>query len=792
MSVPSAPTDVMQAPNPAGISGIIMINWTVPSDDGGSNILSHNVYRTVNGSQSFAANVLLADGTTATLTGLTDGSGYTFQVAAVNSIGEGAYSTASASIVPYQNVELTVSNISQTYTGSPLYITVVADFSGVPISVTYSGNHTDAGVYDVSAVVTGNAFLGSPIYAQFNIFQAAATVDVSNLTQAWTGSARQPTIVTSPPGLTTAITYFDSNTDPGTCSFTVDISENNYTGSIAGALTITVDPSNASAAIASVNPITASGLLAVESAVQSAISQTNATVVAASAGSAKTAARATQNSVIKTVIGAAFTSTKAGILGPVPLATIPVPAAKNYANTGAAVIQSVTSIDLTLATTAATEVITAIQAEATTLGGTFLAAAATINTTKTNASDPNAIANAAALIIALQEAYPDGNSTVISGADVTTLFTDVTTSGTLPTSVNVIVGDNTNTIDMRDAASAYYSPMVPDVSYTLLTVGGYSTSNVVYSAIQNTVTVNSVPYTVGASVPLGPTYFDLIATGSAGFAPNIGNVVAVATGQSVQVSWVLPNTSSSIVLTQYAGSSIVTQANGLSSRLLSPGTTSFTVSNIATGTAVRFTASMGTGNYTGGVLTSISSTTNPVSSNTVTIANTAPCFPKGTPILTPSGYKTVETLQQNELVLTADGRPVPLKLYGRLLSAATERSAPYFIPKGALGLNMPRTDLTLSPDHAFLVRKGVWMLPSKAATLSAKVQQIGVGEPVHYFHVECPNYLRDNLVVNGATVESYAGKQLNFVSPYTWSESLKGYTRMGEAKPATKFKAAHA
>lgn len=161
-----------------------------------------------------------------------------------------------------------------------------------------------------------------------------------------------------------------------------------------------------------------------------------------------------------------------------------------------------------------------------------------------------------------------------------------------------------------------------------------------------------------------------------------------------------------------------------------------------------------------------------------------PCFPKGTPILTPSGYKAVETLEQGSFVLTADGRPVPLKLYGRLLSTTTERSAPYFIPKGALGLNMPRTDLTLSPDHAFLLRKGVWMLPKTAAALSTKVQQLGLGEPVHYYHVECPNYLRDNLVVNGATVESYAGKQLNFMCPYAWSDSLKGYTRVGETKAA--------
>jgi hypothetical protein len=213
--------------------------------------------------------------------------------------------------------------------------------------------------------------------------------------------------------------------------------------------------------------------------------------------------------------------------------------------------------------------------------------------------------------------------------------------------------------------------------------------------------------------------------------------------------------------------------------------TSYTLANQAVGTVISFTLRMEADDE---------STSAFVTSNSVTITNTttAPCFPKGTSILTPSGYKAVETLQQNELVLTADGRPVPLKLYGRLLPSATERSAPYFIPKGALGKNTPITDLTLSPDHAFLVRKGVWMLPSKAAELSKKVQQLGVGEPVHYFHVECPNYLRDNLVVNGATVESYAGKQLDFVSPYTWSESLKGYTRMGETKAATRSKAAHA
>ena len=66
------------------------------------------------------------------------------------------------------------------------------------------------------------------------------------------------------------------------------------------------------------------------------------------------------------------------------------------------------------------------------------------------------------------------------------------------------------------------------------------------------------------------------------------------------------------------------------------------------------------------------------------------------------------------------------------------------------------------------------MLPKRAALLSDRVEQVGVGSPVTYYHLECPAYLRDNLVVDGTIVESYGGKAK---SPYTYSESLQGYTR---------------
>ena len=155
-----------------------------------------------------------------------------------------------------------------------------------------------------------------------------------------------------------------------------------------------------------------------------------------------------------------------------------------------------------------------------------------------------------------------------------------------------------------------------------------------------------------------------------------------------------------------------------------------------------------------------------------------PCFPLGTKILTAEGYKPVETLKQQELVLTADGRQVPVKIYGKIITKTNQHTAPYLIPAHSLGLNNPRNDLKLSPDHAFMVRKGVWMIPRKAVLMSDKVVQYGIGESVTYFHLECPNFFRDNLVIEGGVVaESYAAKQANFTCPYTWSEKLQGYTR---------------
>ena len=156
-----------------------------------------------------------------------------------------------------------------------------------------------------------------------------------------------------------------------------------------------------------------------------------------------------------------------------------------------------------------------------------------------------------------------------------------------------------------------------------------------------------------------------------------------------------------------------------------------------------------------------------------------PCFPEGTTIMTPEGYKAVETLEQGSLVTTAANKIVPIKnIYKTVIKTATATNAPYLIPKHSLGTS-PSSDLRLSPQHAFQVHRDVWVSPKYAAELTDKIQQYGIGEPITYYHVECPNFFKDNLIVDGTVVESYGTNQTKGMKAvYVYSPVLKAFTRV--------------
>ncbi len=89
-----------------------------------------------------------------------------------------------------------------------------------------------------------------------------------------------------------------------------------------------------------------------------------------------------------------------------------------------------------------------------------------------------------------------------------------------------------------------------------------------------------------------------------------------------------------------------------------------------------------------------------------------PCFTVGTMIATPDGLRAVEDLVPGDLVLTRDNGAQPLRWIGiRRLDAIDlhlhENLRPVRISAGALGDNMPETDLVVSLQHRILVRSRI-------------------------------------------------------------------------------------
>jgi hypothetical protein len=134
------------------------------------------------------------------------------------------------------------------------------------------------------------------------------------------------------------------------------------------------------------------------------------------------------------------------------------------------------------------------------------------------------------------------------------------------------------------------------------------------------------------------------------------------------------------------------------------------------------------------------------------------CFAAGTLISTPDGEAAVETLKIGDLVMTADGRAVPVKWIGRQtvtkFFTPVERFAPVRVTAGALGGGLPHTDLVLTSDHA-LILDGLAInagaLVNGTTILLDPVDSLP--DRVTYHHVETEGH--EVILANGAPAETF-------------------------------------
>ena len=99
-SPPSSPSNVTASPATASAQ----VSWTAPTNDGGSPITGFTITPYVGSSAQTPIQVQSASATSATLSGLTNGTSYTFRVTANNSVGASQPSAPSVAVTPEDTI----------------------------------------------------------------------------------------------------------------------------------------------------------------------------------------------------------------------------------------------------------------------------------------------------------------------------------------------------------------------------------------------------------------------------------------------------------------------------------------------------------------------------------------------------------------------------------------------------------------------------------------------------------------------------------------------------------------
>jgi len=141
----------------------------------------------------------------------------------------------------------------------------------------------------------------------------------------------------------------------------------------------------------------------------------------------------------------------------------------------------------------------------------------------------------------------------------------------------------------------------------------------------------------------------------------------------------------------------------------------------------------------------------------LTEASQAVCFAEGTRIATPAGERPVEALQRGDLILSADGRAIPVKWVGRQTLhrrfARPERTL-VRVAAGALGGALPRRDLKVTADHGLLIDG---MLVNAGALVNGGsvnyVSPSDATETYSVYHIETDDH--DVILAEGAPAETY-------------------------------------
>lgn len=150
---------------------------------------------------------------------------------------------------------------------------------------------------------------------------------------------------------------------------------------------------------------------------------------------------------------------------------------------------------------------------------------------------------------------------------------------------------------------------------------------------------------------------------------------------------------------------------------------------------------------------------NVVATFTSPTPSNVPCFCRDMEILTPKGYRRVQDLTLNDIVLTPDLRYVPICSIFHSIIRGDEATVPVKIPAHYFDKDRPDKDILVSPHH-LIFGNGAWHIPLWLENVDQDMTWLD--RDIVYYHIALPDYAKDKLICHNLPVDSWDQKTIRY------------------------------